>query len=187
MSRIALHADARPSAAPNALAIARSLLHGHLAAALDHCEAIGGAEIALGAAVDTGANGRAILRQNRELAAFVADLRARELAVALRLTQAVVVADRVAGIARAHAPLAALVRSGAAVVVDAGSRVAGEQQDMSAFAFLMSRRLLQPDATALPELVSAGDHYALLGVAPLADVCAFLETALRTVDGPLAD
>jgi hypothetical protein len=172
------------SAAVSAAAItaAMDLVRDHLCAALDHCDAIAASSMQLGASVSSGAAGRVILRQNRHVLHFVADLRARELAIALRLTQAGIVAERAAGLSSATAAISALVKSGGTVLVDAGTRIAAEAQDVSTFAYLAERGLLDDDATELPEQITCGGYFVVLGAMPLADVRAFLDAALRAVD-----
>jgi hypothetical protein len=139
------------------------------------------AALHLGASITSGANGRAILRQNRNVSDFVSDLRARELAIALRLTQASVVAERAASLAPVGTPIAALVKSGGTALVDAGTRLATEAHDGSPFAYLVSRGLLQTGATCLPDEIASSDQFVVLGVMALADVRQFLEAAVRAM------
>lgn len=164
-----------------ATAAAFDLLRDHLEAVLDHCAAIEAASLQLGASVASGANGRTILRQNRSVISFITDLRARELAIALRLTQAEVVVERAVYLSRAAAPIAALVKAGGTVLVDAGTRLASEAHDSSPFAYLVSRGLILSDATCLPDEVASSDQFIVLGVMALCDVRAFLDAALGAI------
>ena len=163
-------------------AAALALLCDHLEAARAHCDAIMSATVTLGASVESGANGRTILRQNRTVSGFVADLRARELSIALRLMQAGVVAERVASLDQRCRPIAALVKSGTTVLTDAASRVAVERSDTGAFIYLADRGALPTEATILPDEITITENFIVLGVMPLADVCRFLDRALDTID-----
>lgn len=178
MIRSLLHSAPTLAAATVA---ALDLLRDHLEASLDHCSSIQSATLDLGASITSGANGRAILRQNRSVTSFITDLRARELAIALRLTQAGVVAERALSLSQTAAPIAALVKSGGTVLVEAGTRLASESQDGSPFAYLVSRGLIDRDATALPDRIASSDRFVILGAMPLSDVHAFLDAALRAI------
>ncbi len=158
------------------------LLRDHLQAALDHCEAITASRLVLGASVASGANGRTILRQNSQITRFVADLRARELAIALRLMRAGVVAKQGVDISPTLRPVAMLIGSGAAMLVDTATRLATDAGDPAAFTYLVERGLVPADATCLPDVIDTCDGFIALGVMAVVDVRAFLDAALTALD-----
>lgn len=163
---------------------ARALLGDHLEAALAHCEALQSASILLGASLSTGATGRELLSQHCAVTLFVRELKTRELAIGLRLIQARAVAAATAKNDPACRPLALLVRSGSALLVEAaadtGRRISHDLADTSDLAYLASRGLVPAMTVALSsaETLTLDDAFLVFGLTPLSEVIAFLNRAL---------
>ena len=165
------------------------LLADHLEAALAHGGALLGMGVSTEAGVESGASGRAIIRQNRAVETFIADIRRRELSIVMRLLQARSCADEAARQDRALKPLLALINAGTAVIADAAEAMTPDAMGApcdtggSIIAFLASRGLLSPEAAGMTghKSLHVDETTLVLGRLPLGELLDMTSAALDAV------